>query len=66
MRVYACMHVFAHICMYIFPAQVNACICMYIPYMHVYCKYMHVYTAMTPYNTGIAATSPNHSPSGHH
>ena len=39
--------------MYIFPAQVNACICMYIPYMHVYCKYMHVYTAMTPTTLGL-------------
>ena len=36
MRVYACMLVYAHICMYIFPAQVNACICMY---MHVYAIY---------------------------
>ncbi len=33
-----------------------------MPYMHVYCKYMHVYPAMTPNNTGIAATFPNHSP----
>ena len=62
MCIYACMHIYAHICMYIYSAQVNECICMYMPYMHVYCKYMHV----TPYNTGIDATSPNHSPSGHH
>ena len=77
LNIYACMMfpveghsvcdtVYAHICMYIYPAQVNACICMYMPYMHVYCKYMPAYTVMTPYNTGIAATSPNHSPSGHH
>ena len=58
MSAYACMHVYAHICMYIFPAQVNACICMYMPYMHVYCKYMHVYTAMNPYKTGICCHLP--------
>ncbi len=78
LNIYACMilclegHsvcdiIYAHICMYICQAQVNVCICMYMPYiLHVYCKYMHVYTVMTPYNTGIDATSPNHSPSGHH
>ncbi len=77
LNIYACMilclegHsvcdiVYAHMCMNICPAQVNVCICMYMPYMHVYCKYMHVYTVMTPNNTGIDATSPNHSPSGHH
>ncbi len=77
LNIYACMMfpveghsvcdiVYAHICMYMFPAQVNVCICMYMPYMHVYCKYMHVYPVMTPYNTGIDATSPNHSSSGHH
>ncbi len=52
LNIYACMMppleghsvcdiVYAHICMYIVLAQVSVCICMYMTYMHVYCKYMH-------------------------